>query len=124
MPDSEINDSDTNDSETIHDCATTIHTCATVMKLISGVVSLGIILVLGAYTYTWSEMKGEQDEKRSWRTEHERILDKRFDELKKGQEKLTDQINKSSDDTKELLQKILDEQRRVSDTVRSSSKSR
>lgn len=92
------------------------------MKIISGVVSLGVILVLGAYTYTWSEMKGEQDEKRQWRTEHQRVLDKRFDELKQGQERIAETFNRSSDVTKEMLQQILNEQKRVSDNVARNSK--
>jgi esterase/lipase len=91
------------------------------LKIIAGVVSLGTILVLGAYGYTWSEMKGEQDEKRQWRTEHQRVLDKRFDELKQGQEKINDTVNRNTDDTKMMLQQILDEQKRVDSNMRRSN---
>jgi hypothetical protein len=92
------------------------------LKIIAGVISLGTILVLGAYGYTWSEMKGEQDEKRQWRTEHQRVLDKRFDELKQGQEKINDTVNRNTDDTKMMLQQILDEQKRVSDNMRTEKR--
>jgi hypothetical protein len=91
-------------------------------RIIAGVVSLGTVLVLGAYGYTWSEMKGEQEEKRQWRQEHQRVLDKRFDELQQGQEKLNDTVNRNTDDTKVLLQQILDEQKRTSDNIRSDKK--
>jgi len=100
----------------------TIHTCATVMKLISGVVSLGVVLVLGSYGYTWSESKGEQVEKREWRQEHQRVLDKRFDELKRGQEKLEMTIERNTSSVEAMLQEILNEQKRVSDNVKSFNK--
>lgn len=91
------------------------------IKVLTGVVSLGTMLVLGAYGYTWSEGRDQNQEKYQWRQDHQRVLDKRFDELKQGQEKLADKIDKNTGDTKELLQKILDEQKRVSDNVKSSS---
>jgi len=100
------------------------HDMTMTMKVISGVVSLGVVLVLGAYTYTWSEMKSEQDEKRQWRQEHQRVLDKRFDEIKQGQEKLVGMIDKNTDNTRDMLQQILVEQKRVSDSVRSSNRNR
>jgi len=97
------------------------HDMTMTMKVISGVVSLGVVLVLGAYTYTWSEMKGEQEEKRQWRQEHQRVLDKRFDEIKQGQEKLVGMIDKNTDNTRNMLQEILIEQRRVLDKVTAGS---
>jgi len=94
------------------------------IKVLSGVISLGVILVLGGYTYTWSEMKGQEDEKRQWRQEHQRVLDKRFDEIKQGQEKLVDMIDKNTDNTRDMLQQILIEQKRVSDNVKASSRNK
>jgi hypothetical protein len=94
------------------------------IKILSGVVSLGIILILGAYGYTWSEMKSDQDEKREWRQEHQRVLDKRFEEIKQGQEKLGDKFDKNTNDTKDILQEILVEQRQMNRTnVNSKSRS-
>lgn len=87
------------------------------IKVISGVVSLGAILVLGSYTYTWSEMKSEQEEKREWREKHQEMLDRRFEEVKQGQQKLVDMIDKNTDNTRDMLQQILNEQKRVSDNV-------
>lgn len=94
------------------------------MKFISGVVSLGTVLVLGAYGYTWSETKTEQEEKRNWRVEHQRVLDNKFDELKKGQEKLEGVLNVGILDTKYMLQRILDEQKRLSDGIKKDDKNK
>lgn len=88
------------------------------LKVMTGVISLGVMLVLGAYGYTWSESRDQAQEKYQWRTEHQKVLDKRFDELKQGQEKVSDKIDKNTDDTREMLQQILNEQKRVSDNMK------
>jgi hypothetical protein len=94
------------------------------IKVLAGVISLGTILVLGGYGYTWSESKTQEQEKYQWRQDHQRVLDKRFDELRQGQEKLADKLDRNTSSVEGMLQKILDEQKRVSDSARSSSKSR
>jgi len=87
------------------------------MPIIGGVMALGATLVLGAYGYTWSEMKSEQEEKHQWRTEHQQVLDKKFEEVKQGQEKLVDAITKSTDDTKDILKQMLEEQRKSNENM-------
>jgi hypothetical protein len=82
------------------------------IKILSGVIGLGTILVLGAYGYTWIELRSEKDEKHDWRQSHEIILDKRFYELKQGQEKIENIVTKNSNETNNLLQQILNEQQR------------
>lgn len=94
------------------------------MTIIGGAVFLGLTLIMGSYGYIWSEMRLEQEEKREWRQEHQRVLDKRFDELKQGQDKLEETVNKSANDTKQILQQILDEQKRVSEDIRHSGGAR
>jgi len=94
------------------------------IKVLAGITSLGTILILGGYGYTWSESKLEQTEKREWRQEHQKGLDKRFEEIKIGQEKLVERIDKSSNNTQDMLQRILDEQRRLSDNLKTSSKNK
>jgi hypothetical protein len=85
------------------------------IKLLGGVISLGTVLVLGGYGYTWSEMKFEQEEKRQWREKHQQVLDKKFEEVKQGQEKLTELINRKEETNNNLLEKILDEQRKANE---------
>lgn len=100
------------------DCENHIDRDELMIKIVAGVVSLGTVLVLGAYGYTWSESKSEQTEKKEWRQEHQRVLDKKFDEIKHGQEKLESMINKSDSNVKDMLQRILDEQKKVSDNLK------
>lgn len=83
--------------------------------IISGVVFLGITLIMGSYGYIWSEMKGEQDEKREWRKEHQQVLDKRFDKLEQGQDKIQESVNRNEIDNKVLLNEILIEQRKANE---------
>lgn len=81
---------------------------------IIGVVSmLFITLLLGSYTYTWSGLDDEQKEKREWRQKHEEALEKKFNEVRQGQEKLADAVNKNNDNTKEILLQILEEQKKT-----------
>jgi hypothetical protein len=94
------------------------------IKVLAGITSLGTILILGGYGYTWSESKLEQTEKREWRQEHQKGLDKRFEEIKIGQEKLAERIDRGSNATQDMLQRILDEQRRLSDNLKTSSKNK
>lgn len=89
-----------------------------ILKFIGAFASLGVVLILGAYTYTWNEMKDEQEEKRQWRMEHQRVLDKKFDEVRKGQDRLEDVVNKNTNDTKDILVEILIEQKKVSNKIK------
>jgi hypothetical protein len=91
--------------------------------VISGLVSFGIVLILGAYSYIWSEVKSGEQEKHEWRQEHERVLDRRFSEIRQGQEKLQRDIERNTSSVEFLLQKILEEQRRVSDELKLRNKS-
>ena len=93
------------------------------MKVLAGVISLGTILILGAYGYTFSQSRDDAQEKYQWRQDHQRVLDKKFDEVKQGQEKLADKLDRNTSSVEGMLQKILDEQKRVSGNTRSSSRS-
>lgn len=95
-------------------CERSNHEIVVFMRLLSGIISLGIVLILGSYGYTWVEARGEQTEKRDWRRDHQSQLDKQIIELKRGQERLEDSMNRSSEETRRMLQRILDEQGRLS----------
>jgi len=86
------------------------------MPVISGAIGLGIVLVMGSYAYTWQEMSSEQKEKFEWRKEHQRVLDKRFEEVKRGQDKIEESINKNTDDVKRMFHEILIEQRKANES--------
>jgi hypothetical protein len=81
-------------------------------SIISGAVALGITLILGSYGYTWLEMKAEQEEKRVWRKDFQGELDKKFVEVKQGQEKLATVLYESNATTKDLLEQILQGQKK------------
>jgi len=93
-----------------------------VMPIISGVLALGITLVLGAYGYTWSEMKNEQNEKHQWRSEHQQVLDKKFKEVKEGQQKIEELVRRKEEDTSMILKEILDEQRKANEGSKKRSR--
>ncbi len=81
-------------------------------SIISGVVALGITLILGSYGYTWLEVKAEQEEKRVWRKDFQEELDKKFMEVKQGQKELTTAIHETNMTTKTMLSEILNEQKK------------
>jgi septal ring factor EnvC (AmiA/AmiB activator) len=79
--------------------------------------TLSATLLLGGYAYTWSGLEEERKEKIEWRKTHDEQLDKRFDEVKKGQKELSDELSKNNDNVKELLKQILDEQKKQTQLV-------
>lgn len=83
-----------------------------VVSIISGAITLVILLILGSYTYTWSESGRQEEEKVKWRDSHEKALDTRFAEVKDGQKQLTDAVNKNNDKMTEILLQILAEQKK------------
>jgi hypothetical protein len=96
----------------VNDC---VHNClnnSMFVSIMGGIVAFILTLVLGSYSYTWSEAKSDQEEKNEWRAKHEERLDRRFDEIKQGQDKLRDSIEKINDNTNSLLKEILEEQKR------------
>ena len=113
-------DDDKDKCDHIHDCE--IENKKTeqkvIMSFLSGIISLGLVLVLGSYGYTWSETKSGQEEKREWRKEHQAILDKRFDALERGQDKIERTLDIKINETKDMLQQILNEQQRVGNALR------
>ena len=69
-------------------------------------------LLLGGYLYTWSADKEQTTEKKEWRSEHNRVLEKSLQEIKETQ-KADNQENKTyQQQVRETLQKILLEQQR------------
>ena len=69
-------------------------------------------LLLGSYLYTWSADKEQATEKKEWRSEHNRVLEKSLQEIKETQ-KADNQENKTyQQQVRETLQKILLEQQR------------
>lgn len=83
------------------------------ISIISGVIALGMTLILGSYGYTWIELKAEQEEKRAWRTEYQRVLDRKFEEVKQGQDKLLSIVHDNNTTTKDILLQILNEQKKI-----------
>lgn len=92
--------------------------------IISGLVALGITLILGSYGYTWLEVKAEQEEKRVWRKDFQEELDKKFTEVKDGQKELTTVIHQSNVTTKMMLSEILNEQKKQNRSEENYSKPR
>lgn len=97
------------------------NTFATVVGLIGSLLGT---LMLGSYIYTWNALADERKEKTEWRDKHNEQLDKRFSEVKQSQEKLTDAVNRSYDKTSELLEQLLDEQRKANQLMRANSQPR
>lgn len=96
----------------VGDC---VHNClnnSIFVTIMGGVIAFILTLVLGSYGYTWGESKAEREEKTAWRSEHEKGLEKKFDEVKQWQKEITESINKNNDTTKDLLKQILDEQKK------------
>lgn len=69
-------------------------------------------LLLGSYLYTWSADGKQTDEKKEWRSEHNRVLDKNFDELKQNQKNIEKVVTENQKDVQKTLQEILLEQRK------------
>ena len=90
---------------------------ATTMML--GVTGTIMVLMLaGGYTYTFSADQGQENEKERWRSEHNRVLnqrfsdvDKQFEAVQKGQEKIEKKVEEKAERTDSLLRDILIEQR-------------
>jgi hypothetical protein len=80
--------------------------------MMGGTVAFILTLVLGSYGYTWGELKSEQEEKTAWRAKHEELLERKFEEVRIGQEKLKDSFERTNNDTRELLKQILEEQKK------------
>lgn len=87
------------------------------VTVIGGAMALITTLILASYAYTWAESSKNVDEKTQWRKEHQQVLDKKFEELTKTQERLAEKIEQSNDRTRDLLQQVLEEQRKYNDRV-------
>jgi membrane-associated HD superfamily phosphohydrolase len=83
-------------------------------SIIAGIVTT---LLFGSYVYTWSESNGQDVEKREWRKEHQQVLDKRFEEIKQGQKEISAQNEKNYDRTQELLQQLVEEQKKTNEKI-------
>lgn len=86
---------------------------STFSTVVGIVCMLVITLLLGSYAYTWTGFEEDRREKSEWRKSHDEQLDKRFSEVKQGQDKVTEVVNRSNEDVKELLRQLLEEQRRA-----------
>lgn len=95
--------------ECVHNCLNN----SLFVSVMGGIIAFILTLVLGSYGYTWGESKADMEEKAQWRSEHEKLLERKFEEVRQGQEKLKDSFERTNNDTKELLKQILDEQRRA-----------
>jgi septal ring factor EnvC (AmiA/AmiB activator) len=92
--------------------------------LIGGVLTLTITLLLGSYIYTWSETGRQDDEKQKWRGEHNQVLDKRFDEINKKQDKLEALVTNNNNKTQELLMELINSQHRTNEKIENINKQR
>lgn len=97
---------------------------STFATIVGVILTLLIMLLLGSYGYTWNGLEEERKEKNDWRKAHNEQLEKKFLEVRQSQEKLTDAVNKTSDKTTELLQQLLDEQRKANQLRMSPNKRR
>lgn len=82
------------------------------VTLVSSGVALIFTLILASFAYTWSEVKAQDEEKKEWRKEHQQVLDKKFEEVKQAQKELASEIRQDTDKTQQLLQQLLEEQRK------------
>lgn len=94
--------------ECVHNCLNN----SMFVSMMGGTIAFILTLVLGSYGYTWGESKADGEEKAQWRAQHERLLERKFEEVRQGQEKLKDSFERTNTDMKELLKQILEEQRR------------
>lgn len=74
--------------------------------------TLVVTLILGSYIYTWNESIIQTKEKMVWRDQHERNLDKKFDEVRIKQDKIEVAIHEANRETLGILQELVDEQRK------------
>ncbi len=82
--------------------------------LIGIVATLVGSLLLGSYLYTWSADGKQEEEKKQWRSEHNRVLEKNFDDVKENQKNIEKVVTENQKDVQKTLQEILLEQRRKS----------
>ena len=81
------------------------------VKFILGVSgTLLVLVVIGSYGFTLAVEQSLITEKERWRSEHNRVLDRRFDEVKQGQEKIEKKVEQTAEKTGELLKEILMQQ--------------
>lgn len=83
------------------------------VALVSGGVALFTALIFSSFAYTWSETGRQDGEKNEWRKEHQQVLDKKFEEIKTAQKELASNIEQSNDKVFEILQHVLEEQRKL-----------
>ena len=69
-------------------------------------------LLLGGYLYTWSADKEQTTEKKEWRSEHNRVLEKSLQEIKETQKQTAQETKENQNQVRETLQKIFLEQQR------------
>ena len=69
-------------------------------------------LLLGSYLYTWSADGKQTEEKKEWRSEHNRVLEKNLQEIKETQKQTAQETKEYQNQVRETLQKILLEQQR------------
>ena len=69
-------------------------------------------LLLGSYLYTWSADKEQTTEKKEWRSEHNRVLEKSLQEIKETQKQTAQETKENQNQVRETLQKIFLEQQR------------
>ena len=78
--------------------------------IIGAMCTLFVLVVVGSFGYSMSIEQSQNTEKERWRSEHNRVLDRRFDEVKQGQEKIEKKVEQAADRTDELLREILMQQ--------------
>jgi len=85
---------------------------------VGAVFTLTTTLLLGGYVYTWSETGRQDDEKKVWRNEHNRLLDNRLDEMKKKQDKLEALVIDNGVVVKDLMKQLLEEQKKANEITK------
>lgn len=80
--------------------------------------TLIVTLILGSYIYTWNETINQTKEKMLWRDQHERALDKKFDEVRIKQDKIETAIHNANHETMIILQELVNEQKKLNNSHR------
>lgn len=96
-------------NECVHDCLNN----SMFVSMMGGTITFILMLILGSYAYTWNELKSDGEEKAQWRLQHERQLDRKFEEVKLGQREVRDSLERSNNDTRDMLKQILDGQKQA-----------
>lgn len=96
-------------NECVHDCLNN----NMFVSMMGGTITFMLMLILGSYAYTWNELKTDGEEKAQWRLQHERQLDRKFEEVKLGQREVRDSLERSNNDTRDMLKQILDGQKQA-----------